>query len=142
MNKLLKSINELFSYLHINIMTLNNSKLFAGFVIILLNISSKFVTFKLSKSVESYLKFTFSKQILVFAMAWMGTRDIYISLFATLIFTILIEYLLNEESSLCCLPESFTDYHTSLLTNEKETTADDIKKAIEVLEKAKQQIKI
>ena len=58
---------------------LNTSKIFAGLMIITLNISSRFVNIKLSKSMEGYLKHTFSKQILIFAIVWMGTRDIYIS---------------------------------------------------------------
>ena len=137
MDKFSKSVKELFSYLHSNVTSLNNSKLFAGLMIIILNIASKFVTFKLSKSMESYLKFTFSKQVLVFAMAWMGTRDIYIALFMTVLFTIFMEYLFNEESPFCCLPEEFTDYHVSLL--DEKVSDEDIRKAKEVLEKAEKQ---
>ena len=137
MDKFSKSVKELFSYLHSSVTSLNNSKLFAGLMIIILNIASKFVTFKLSKSMESYLKFTFSKQVLVFAMAWMGTRDIYIALFMTVLFTIFMEYLFNEESPFCCLPEEFTDYHVSLL--DEKVSDEDIRKAKEVLEKAEKQ---
>lgn len=134
-----KSMNELLNYMHNNVQSLNNSKLFAGLMIITLNIASKFVTFKLSKTMESYLKFTFSKQILVFAMAWMGTRDIYIAFIITLLFTICMEYLFHEESAFCCLPEHFTDYHISLLDESNIVTDDDIKLAKEVLDRAKQQ---
>jgi uncharacterized membrane protein len=137
MDKFSKSVKDLFSYLHSSVTSLNNSKLFAGLMIIILNIASKFVTFKLSKSMESYLKFTFSKQVLVFAMAWMGTRDIYIALFMTVLFTIFMEYLFNEESPFCCLPEEFTDYHVSLL--DEKVSDEDIRKAKEVLEKAEKQ---
>ena len=68
-----------FSGLHERILNINKSKVFAGLMIIVLNIASKFVTFKFGKTTEMYLKYTFSRQILVFAMAWMGTRDIYIA---------------------------------------------------------------
>ena len=100
--------------MHSNVNSLNNSKLFAGLMIIVLNISSKFVTIKLSKSMESYLKYTFSKQILIFAIAWMGTRDIYIAFGITIIFTICMDYLFNEDSPYCCLPHDFTNYHLNL----------------------------
>ena len=70
-------------------------------------------------------------------MAWMGTRDIYIALFMTLTFTILMEYLFNEESPFCCLPEEFTDYHVSLL--DEKVSDEDIRRAKEVLEKAEKQ---
>jgi len=121
-----------------NVQLVNSSKIFAGLMIIILNISSKFVNIKLSKSIESYLKNTFSKQILVFAIAWMGTRDIYIAFIITIIFIICVDYLFNEESKLCCLPESFTNYHLELL-DENKVSEEDIKKATEILEKAKKQ---
>ena len=124
---------------------LNTSKIFAGLMIIILNIGSRFVTIKLSKSMEAYLKYTFSKQILIFAIAWMGTRDIYIAIMVTILFTICIEYLFNEESKFCCLSENFTNYHIDLLENDEkqkqqlkdtDVSDEDIKKAKEILEKA------
>jgi hypothetical protein len=109
-----KNITDFFSTFHNNVNSLNNSKLFAGLMIIILNISSKFVTIKLSKSMESYLKYTFSKQILIFAIAWMGTRDIYIAFGIAIVFTICMDYLFNEDSPYCCLPHDFTRYHLKL----------------------------
>ena len=113
---------------------LNTSKIFAGLMIITLNISSRFVNIKLSKSMEGYLKHTFSKQILIFAIVWMGTRDIYISFCIVLLFTIITEYLCNEESEMCCLSDDFKTYHMEKL--EENISDDDIKKAKELLEKA------
>jgi len=125
------------------VQNLNTSKIFAGIMIIVLNIGSKFVNIKLSKSMEGYLKYTFSKQILVFAITWMGTRDIYIAFVITILFTILNEYLFNENSKLCCLSESFTNYHVEMLNNEgmenKTVSDEDIQKAQAILEKAKSQ---
>jgi len=141
-NKIIKNMQNMCGKMNEHVSVLNNSKLFAGLMIIILNIASKFVTIKLSKTVESYLKYTFSKQILVFAMAWMGTRDIYIALFITIVFTICIEFLFNEESQFCLLPESFTDYHLDLLDKKDENNSgsggvsnDDLKKAKDILEK-------
>jgi hypothetical protein len=119
-------------------MTINNSKLFAGLMIIVLNVASKFVNIKLSKTMEAYLKYTFSRDILVFAIAWMGTRDIYIALIVTGVFMLCMDYFFNEESSFCCLPSNFTDYHVSLIKNDDAVTPEQIKQAEEVLEKAKQ----
>jgi hypothetical protein len=136
------TISKLFSYLHDNIQAINNSKIFAGLMIITLNIVSKFANIRLSKTLEAYLKFTFSRQILVFAIAWMGTRDIYIAFFITVVFVILTEYLLHEDSMFFVLPEEFKDYHISLLENENSSdtvTEEDIRKAKEVLERAKRQ---
>lgn len=130
-----KPMSNLFDYVHNNIVSLNQSKLFAGLIIITLNISSKFVTIKLSKTMESYLKYTFSRDILIFAMAWMGTRDIYIAFFITVAFSICMNYLFNEESSLCCLPKSFTEYYTTM-NDSSQPTPEEIDKAKKVLEQA------
>lgn len=107
-------LTNLVIYVHDYINALNNSKLFAGLMIIILNIASRFVTVKLSKSMESYLKYTFSRQILIFAIAWMGTRDIYIAFIITLVFMIFMDFLFNEDSRFCCLPAEFTSYHHKL----------------------------
>lgn len=138
------TISELLEYLHQHIKRINDSKIFAGIMIITLNIVSRFVNIKLSKSVESYLKYTFSKYALVFTIAWMGTRDIYIAGTIMLIYVILMDYLLDDDSIFCILPEEFKDYHQTLLENDGENAAvseEDVKKAEKVLEKAKLQKK-
>lgn len=108
------SRSSMFDGLHEKIVNLNQSKIFAGLMIIVLNIASKFVTFRFGKSTEMYLKYTFSRQILVFAMAWMGTRDIYIAAALTLVFIVFFDFLFNENSSLCVLPNEFKEYYKIL----------------------------
>jgi len=139
-------MKSMLDYLHSNIQRINESKIFAGLMIITLNIVSKYVNLGLSKSIESYLKYTFSRQLLVFSIAWMGTRDIYIALFITVIFTICAEYLFNEDSVFCVLSEDFRDYHSTLIDNDKnnseKVTDEDIEKAKSILEKAKKQNKL
>jgi hypothetical protein len=110
-----KTLRDMFAYIHKNIIAMNQSKLFAGLVIIVLNISSKFANIKLSKSIEGYLKYTFSRDILVFAMAWMGTRDIYTAVFITIVFSICVNFLFNEQSGFCCLSESFIEKQSGLM---------------------------
>ncbi len=137
-------MSEVFSFLNENIRRINDSKIFAGLMIITLNIASRFVTIKLSKSMESYLKYTFSKYLLVFTIAWMGTRDVYIALSIVFIFVIIVDYLLDDDSMFCILPEEFKTYHHELLENDgnnKDVSEEDIKKAEKVLEKAKKQNK-
>lgn len=139
-------VRNMLDYLHSNIQRINDSKVFAGLMIISLNIVSKYVNIGLSKSMESYLKYTFSRQLLVFSIAWMGTRDIYIAFFITFMFTLCAEYLFNEDSVFCILSEDFQDYHATLVDNEtnnsEKVTDDEIQKAKEVLEKAKKQNKM
>ena len=85
--------SESIGFVHNHIMFLNNSKFFAGIIMILLNVGSKFISIQFSRSTEEYLKLNVTKQILVFSMAWMGTRDIYTSLVLTAVFVILSDHL-------------------------------------------------
>jgi hypothetical protein len=131
------------AFAHNHIMFLNNSKFFAGVVMILLNVGSKFIAIQFSKSTEEYLKMNITKQLLVFAMAWMGTRDIYTALVITAVFVVLSDHLFNEESKFCLVPHKYR-----LLDKVLDTTGDgfvseeEIKNAERILEKAKQEKKV
>ena len=131
------------NYLHNHVLYLNNSKFFAGCIMILLNVGSKFITIQFSKSTEEYLKMSVTKQILVFAMAWMGTRDIYAALGLTAVFVILSDHLFNEESTFCVVPEKYrvlSKLEASVDTSKDGVISDDeINSAIAVLEKAKKE---
>lgn len=132
--------SSVFDFLHGHVMFLNNSKFFAGVVMILLNIGSKVISVQFSKSAEEYLKLSISKQILVFSMAWMGTRDIYTALGLTAIFTVLSEHLFNEESDYCVVPQKYRILHTIIDTNnDGKISESEIKSATEVLEKARKE---
>ena len=123
-----KKMKKLLQRVHNNVTVLNSSKIFAGLMIIVLQISSRFVTIRLSKTMESYLKYTFSKQILIFAIAWMGTRDIYIALTIAIIFSFVMDVLCNEDSQYCMLPTTFKDYHMQLAEDNEDDN--DITKGI------------
>ena len=105
---------------------------------ILLNIGSKFITIQFSKSTEEYMKYSVSKQILIFAMAWMGTRDIYASLMLTAAFSVLSDQLFNEDSPYCVVPSKYRVLSKLIDTNgDGKVTEQEINTAIGVLEKAK-----
>ena len=118
--------------------SLNNSKFFAGLVMIMLNICSKYITIELSKTQEQFLKNSVARQILIFSIIWMGTRDVFISLGLTAVFIILTSYLFNEDSSFCILPKSVLDLQEHLDTNNDNIVSDlEISNAIKILQKAK-----
>ena len=126
------------SFVNNHIMFLNNSKFFAGVVMIMLNVGSKFIAIQFSKSTEEYLKANVTKQLLVFAMAWMGTRDIYTALVLTAVFTVLSDHLFNEESKFCVVPEKYRVLANLVDENKDGIISDnEINNAIAILEKAK-----
>jgi hypothetical protein len=86
------------------------------------------------------MKWSVSKQLLVFAMAWMGTRDIYAALGLTAVFTILSEYLFNEESSLCIVPQKYRVLEKLIDTDDDNVVSElELSAAVAVLEKAKRE---
>jgi hypothetical protein len=129
-----------FGFFHDHIMFLNNSKFFAGIVMIMLNVGSKFISIQFSKSTEEYLKYSVSKQLLVFAMAWMGTRDIYTALGLTAVFVVLSDHLFNEESHLCVVPHDYRVLHKVMDTNnDGKVSETEYNQALAVLEKVKKE---
>jgi uncharacterized membrane protein len=118
--------------------TLNNSKYFTGIMMILLNIGSRFVEIKLNDSMESFIKYNIAREVLIFTMAWMGTRDIIVSIVLTAAFMVLSEFLLNHKSNYCILPDKYK--YLKVDTNQDGKISDtEINKAIETLEKARKQ---
>ena len=141
--KLKENISSIGETIHGGIMSLNNSKFFAGVIMIMLNVGSKFIAISFSKSTEEYLKYSVSKQLLVFSMAWMGTRDIYTALGLTAVFTVLSEHLFNEESDLCIVPEQYRVLDKLVDTNNDGVVTDaELNAAIVILEKARKSQKI
>ena len=120
--------------------SLNNSKFFAGIVMIMLNIGSKYITIELSKSQEAYLKYSLGRQLLIFSIAWMGTRDIILSLILTAVFIILADYLFNEDSTFCILPNKFKELKNIVDKNGDGVISEkEVNDALKVLDKANKQ---
>ncbi len=117
---------------------LNNSKFFAGLVMIMLNIGSKYITIKLSKSQEQYLRNTIARQLLIFSIIWMGTKDILISLAMTAVFVVMTDHLFNERSHYCIIPQALRKYEDALDVNDDgHVTPEEVENAQRVLEKVK-----
>jgi hypothetical protein len=95
---------------------LNDNKFFAGIIMLTMNIGSKYVSIELSKTQENYVKYSLGRQILVFAILWMGTRDIFASLVLTAIFIVLADYLFNENSKYCIIPEKYKELEDKVVT--------------------------
>lgn len=126
------------SFVNENVSSLNNSKYFAGMVMIMLNLGAKVVSVNFSSSTQEYLKYGVSKQLFIFSMAWMGTRDIYTSIILTAVFTVLSEHLFNEESKFCIVPEKYRMINTAIDTNNDGIISEEeLQAALKVLEKAK-----
>jgi hypothetical protein len=130
----------MFKTIHESISSLNSNMFFAGIMMLTLNIGSRYVQLNLSPSAESYLKYAITKEFLVFTIAWMGTRNIYVALTLTAVFVVLADYAFNDKSNFCILPEKFKKIQDSIDTNNDKIISElEIKSAMDILEKAKKQ---
>ena len=126
-----------FDYFVEHLYRLNSSKFFTGLVMLTVNIGSKYITLQLSSSQEEYIKYTLGRQILVFAILWMGTRDIVTALILTCVFILFADYLFNDNSKFCIIPHSYMEK-----VKDKENpqiTQKEIDDAIHLLKRAREQ---
>jgi uncharacterized membrane protein (DUF485 family) len=82
---------------------LNNSKYFAGIMMILLNLISKYISLELSETQEEFLNNIIIRRIAIFTIVFVATKDIVISFIITACFIIIVSGLFNEESKYCLI---------------------------------------
>lgn len=113
---------------------MNDSKFFAGVVMLVMNIGSKYAIIELSRTQEAYLKYSLGRQLLVFSILWVGTRDIFISLILTVVFIVFVDYLFNENSRYCIIPEQYKELREEL---GDKVTQQEVNQAIYTLKRAR-----
>jgi hypothetical protein len=130
----------MFGVINNGINSLNSSTFFAGVMMICLNIGSRYIQLNLDESTESYIKYALTKEIMVFTISWMATRNIYMSLGLTAVFIVLADFIMNEKSRYCLLPKKFIQSRRmNELVDNKILSEKEINDALEVLERAKVQ---
>jgi hypothetical protein len=117
--------------------TLNDNKFFAGIIMLVMNIGSKYISIELSKTQENYIKYSLGRQILIFAILWMGTRDIVTALILTIAFILFADYLFNEHSQYCIIPDQYKELNIVLDTEENRVTQKEVNDAIKILKTAR-----
>jgi hypothetical protein len=95
-------IQELFSNIFV---FLNNSKLFSAFIMVIMNLGSKYIAMDLNIYIEKFLSSYIIRKIAFFSIFWMATKDILLSIILTFIISFVIEILLNEKSKFCIIPK-------------------------------------
>ena len=131
-NKRKFSINEFFN-------NINTNKYFIGLMMIFMNLGSRFIELNLTKGQEMIFK-NVAREVLIFTIAFMGSRDIFIALVITAVFIILSNFVFNENCKYNILPEKYKKVVNAMDFNEDgKVSQDEIDRAQQILEKAKQQ---
>lgn len=77
---------------------LDNNKFLIGISMILMNLGSKYLVMDLSKSQEEFFRNTIIRRLTLFAVFYIATRDLMLSLIFTAVFVILTFGLFNDQS--------------------------------------------
>ena len=83
----------------------NDNKYFIGFMMILVNIGSRFIIGELSDSQKKLINDKMLRRLFIFGVFFMATRDIISSLVLTIMFVLLVSELFNEDSELSLFPK-------------------------------------
>ena len=127
-------------YIHSFLRPINESKLLVGMMMIFLNVGSKYIDLGLSKTQEQILRDGLAREMLIFAISFMGTRDIPTAIILTASFTILSNIVLNENSKYCIIPHKMKKIQELIDTNgDGVISHQEELHALEILEKAKKQ---
>lgn len=117
---------------------INTSKLFAGILMILMNIGSRYIEMGLTKSQEQALRNGLGREILIFCVVFLGTRDLVLSIIMTSAFIILSDHIFNEKSRFCVIPKHLKKLNELIDVNDDGIVSrEEEKKAMEILERAK-----
>lgn len=83
---------------------LNTDKLFYAFTMLSMNFGSRYVMQDITKLQEKALASTVAKRFILFCMVFVATRDFITSLCITFAIVVVMQYLLNENSHFCIIP--------------------------------------
>ena len=118
---------------------ISTSKLFIGLMMIFMNLGSRYVEIKLTKGQEMILK-NIAREVLIFTIAFMGSRDIFIALIITAVFIILSNFVFNENSKFCILPEKYKQFVDVMDTDgDGKVSQEELNKAYDILKRADEQ---
>lgn len=118
---------------------ISTSKLFLGLAMIFMNLGSRYIEIKLTKGQEMIFK-NIAREVLIFTIAFMGSRDIFIALVITAVFIILSNFVFNENSKYCLLPEKYKKLTKVIDTNnDGKVSQEELDKAYEILRRANEE---
>jgi hypothetical protein len=119
---------------------LGTNKLLIGIFMIFMNVGSRYIELKLTKGQEMILK-NIAREVLIFTIVFVATKDLIISFIITGIFIILADFIFNEKSKYSILPEKYKKLASLIDTNNDNVISEnEINKAYDILKKARGQI--
>lgn len=114
------------------IQNLNNSKFFAGILMILMNIGSKYISLELSETQDDFFSNIVIRRMMIFVVVFIATKDIITSFIITACFIIMVSGLFNENSKFCLIKNNCKQ--TKVISKEQVEKAKKIIRKYEIQE--------
>jgi hypothetical protein len=84
------------------LMNISNNKLFGGCIMLLTNVGGKYLMLEMPNNIDKlFSNYFLLRYLVLFSIFFMATRDIKTSILLSLLFFIIIKFVLNEKSSFC-----------------------------------------
>jgi len=83
----------------LSINSINMNPYVLGLAYILLNLGGRFMVLSVTPGQEAFLQNTVFRPLLLFAIMFIGTRNLVVAFWLTLVILLALHYLLNENSS-------------------------------------------
>lgn len=113
------------------LLNISNNKLFAGCIMLLTNIGGKYLVYEMPTNIEKlFVNYLFLRYLVIFSIFFMATRDIKTSVLLSLLFFIVVKFLVNEKSTFCIISDD----------PKKIITSDEYNNAKNILEKYNKQL--
>lgn len=97
---------------------LGSSPVVAGCVMLIMNLGGKYVALDMPKGMDAFFSHPWIRKLTVFAIAFMATRNLKVSLLLLLLFVLFAKYLFNENSR-SCIPAVRTRVFEAMAAHEE-----------------------
>ena len=116
---------------------IESNKLFIGLMMIIMNIASRYVELKFTKGQEALIR-NIAREVFIFVVAFIATRELITSLIITAVFIILANFVFNETCRFNILPKRYKNVINEMdLNNDGKVSDEEIKKVTSILKKIK-----
>jgi hypothetical protein len=88
------------------ILGINSNPYFIGTMMLFLNLGGRFIALEMSKGQEQFFQNIWVRRFLLFTVVFVGTRNVIVAFWMSLIIILLLGYLFNENSDLCIYGKS------------------------------------
>ena len=86
--------------LEASLVSFNTNPYFIGLTMLLLNLGGRFLAMEVTKDQEKFFQSPFVRGFLIFVAVFVGTRNVFVAFWLSIVIILMLRFLLNENSTL------------------------------------------